>query len=263
MSVTRDIKKIRLAQEPARMGHLAEYFSTAYLINLPERKDRLKQAVTELSRIGWSIGSGGVQVYPARRFDDRGRFPNIGARGCFQSHLACLREAKERCAPYLLLLEDDIAFSSALFRLQESLHSQLQQNRWDFCYLGHEHTGNIARADFRTSSIRLMPYSGEIRTSHMILISGRIFPRLIVHLERVAEGAEGDQEFGPMPVDGAYNIFRRHNKDVHTLIAIPKLGWQRPSRSDITPRVFDDRRTTKSLLATARRIKYLLFRCWS
>jgi hypothetical protein len=42
-----------------------------------------------------------------------------------------------------------------------------------------------------------------------------------------------------MPVDGAYNIFRRNNTDVRTLIAHPRFGWQLPSRSDLTPHALD------------------------
>ena len=42
-----------------------------------------------------------------------------------------------------------------------------------------------------------------------------------------------------MPIDGAFNIFRRINHDVQTLIAQPKISWQLSSRSDITPRSFD------------------------
>jgi hypothetical protein len=45
--------------------------------------------------------------------------------------------------------------------------------------------------------------------------------------------AAGDPRGGAMHVDGAYNWFRRDYPEVRTLIVIPELGYQRPSRSDI------------------------------
>lgn len=92
------------------------------------------------------------------------------------------------------------------------------------------------------------------------MINGRILPRLAAHLERVASGEEGDQEYGPMPIDGAYNIFRRNNSDVLTLIAVPKLGWQLSSRSDIAPRYFDNWRWVQPVLSGMRQVKYIVSR---
>ena len=58
--------------------------------------------------------------------------------------------------------------------------------------------------------------------------------------------------------DGAYNTFRRYNKDVITYIANPKLGWQRPSRSDITPRVLDNFVALRSFMSFGRNVKVLI-----
>jgi glycosyl transferase family 25 len=61
-----------------------------------------------------------------------------------------------------------------------------------------------------------------------------------------------------MPIDGAYNIFRRENSDIKTLISAPKLGWQRPSRSDIAGnRFFDKMQSIHFLTAKLRELKYL------
>src|SRR5664280_337520 len=76
-----------------RMNTLVEYFGGAYLINLPERKDRLNRVKKELARVGWEIGGNGVQIFPAFKFSEREGFPNAGARGCFFSHLECMRRA--------------------------------------------------------------------------------------------------------------------------------------------------------------------------
>lgn len=238
------------------MDSLLNKFPAAYLINLPERKDRLRSATKELARIGWKLGAGGVQLYPAQKFEDRGRFPNTGCRGTFFSHMACLQDAQRRGEPNVILLEDDITFTSSLPRLTPSILWQLDNMQWDFCYLGHEQTGDIGKADSRTTEVKLVPYRGHILQAHFLLINGRVLSRLIAHLDRVASGVEGDQEYGPMPVDGAYNIFRRH-ADVYTVITNPKLGWQRPSRSDISPRAFDSWPPLKSLTSAIRHLRYV------
>jgi glycosyl transferase family 25 len=239
------------------MDSLLTQFPAAYLINLPERTDRLRSATEELSRVGWTVGTGGVTIYPAQKFTDRGTFPSIGERGAFASHLGCLRDSQRQGQPNMILLEDDISFASALPKLTMSILRQLENTLWDFCYLGHEQTGDIGRADARTTEVQLLPYRGDLLTAHFVLIHGRVLSRLIAHLERVASGVEGDQEYGPMPVDGAYNIFRRNTPDVYTLIAVPKLGWQRPSRSDINPRSFDNWPAMQSLTSAMRQLKYV------
>jgi len=237
-----------------------EKFAAAYLINLPERSDRLKSATQELQQAGFRVGPGGVHVFAAKKFADRGGFPSAGARGCFYSHLECLKHAKQRGASNVLLLEDDISFASSFATLTGSILDQLGHVPWDFCYLGHEDTGEIGRATSQTAHIEFVSYSGSVYTTHCVLISGRIIPRLIAHLEQVASGTEGDQEFGPMPVDGAYNIFRRKNADVQTVISVPKLGWQRPSRSDISPRYFDNWFMMQSVTSSIRYLKYIAVR---
>jgi glycosyl transferase, family 25 len=241
------------------MDSLLNKFSTAYLINLPERKDRLRSATKELARVGWKLGADGVQLYPAQKFTDRGHFPNAGCRGLFFSHMTCLQDAQRRGQSNVILLEDDITFTSSLPKLTSSILLQLENIQWDFCYLGHEQTGDIGQANSQTTEVKLVPYRGHILQSHFILFNGRVLSRLIAHLDRVASGIEGDQEYGPMPIDGAYNIFRR-NPDVHTVIAIPKLGWQRSSRSDITPRSIDNWRPVEPLTSAMRHLKYVVKR---
>lgn len=242
------------------MESVLDDFPAAYLINLPERTDRLKRASKELVGIGWKVGTAGVQLFAARKFTDRAGFPNAGARGCFHSHMDCLQNAMSRGQPNVMLLEDDIAFASCLPKLTTPILSQLRAISWDFCYLGHEQTGDLPRANSKTSDVKLRSYSGDILQSHWVMVNGRILCRLVAHLERVAAGTEGDQEYGPMPIDGAYNIFRRKNPDVRTVIAVPKLGWQFSSRSDIAPRHFDNWRWARPLTTSIRHLKYIASR---
>jgi glycosyl transferase family 25 len=226
-----------------------------FLINLPERTDRLKLAERELAQVGWHFGADGVTLYPAAKFSERGNFPSSSIRGAFHSHSECLKSGLREGRRDVMLLEDDIAFAKSLSKLIASLGSDLANRNWDICYLGHEQTGDIARASSNTERVNLVPFDGPIIGLHFCLVNRRVLPRLIDHLDRVAAGRRGDDDYGPMPVDGAFNTFRRLNPDVSTLIADPKLGWQRPSRSDITPRFFDRLELLRPAITALRKIK--------
>jgi GR25 family glycosyltransferase involved in LPS biosynthesis len=223
------------------MNNLPDLFGIAYLINLPERVDRLNSAKKQSARVGWNIGPTGVHIFPALKYAEPAGFPNPPIRGCFHSHLECLRSAYAEGRQSVLILEDDIALSTSLPRLTSSIKSWLMNQKWDLVYFGHHETGNIGSAhrDTNESELSFELWTDEILTAHFYGVSGRVLPRLIAHLDKLSCGRIGDQEAGPMPVDGAYNIFRRNNSDVRCFIAHPKLGWQMPSRSDITPSPFD------------------------
>ena len=239
------------------MAGLTEYFDCTYVINLPERTDRLNRVKKELARVGWEIGDRGVQIFPAFKFSERAGFPNAGARGCFLSHLECIRRAHAENGRSILILEDDICFSSSLDRLKQSIIAQLKTVEWDLVYFGHHRTGAVpdAKSSTTTDDLKFIPWSADIGGTHFYAINGHIFPRLIGEFERHINGVEGDQEYGPMPVDGALNIFRRNNPDVRTLIVQPKLGWQTSSRSDITPRSFDRIPLLRPLITVLRSVK--------
>lgn len=240
------------------MNALLEYFDETFLINLPERTDRLKSAQQQLARIGAHLGQKGVALFPALRFPERAGFPNAAIRGCFNSHRECFRLAVGR-AHRLLMLEDDIVFTPALQRLSHVIVAQLDTKPWDIIYFGHEASGNIGRArlDTNPSEFRFEPAPPEVQTTHFFGINGKILPRLVAHLDRLANGVEGDNLLGPMPIDGALNTFRQLNSDVQCLIAVPKLGWQRPSRSDILPKAFDRLQIIRPFISAARQMKYM------
>ncbi len=239
------------------MNKLPNYFDAAYLINLPERGDRLRSTKKQFVRVGWEIGASSIRIFSALRFADPAGFPNASIRGCFQSHLECLRRALAAGCRSVLVLEDDIALSVSLPRLTPSALMRLNALDWDFVYFGHYGTGEIplARRNTDESELRFEVYTGEILTTHFYAVNGRILRKLIAHLDKIASGRAGDQATGPMPIDGAYNIFRRNNPDVRCVIVHPKLGWQSSSRSDITPHVLDRLAFLRPLNAVLRELK--------
>ena len=127
------------------MKSLPEFFGCTFLINLPDRTDRLKAAKRQFSRVNWSFGANGVQIFRAFRYSDSMGFPSAAVRGCFQSHLECLKRAHEHGSHSVMILEDDIALSSCLKRMTPSIEAVLTGRDWDFIYFGHYETGRYSR----------------------------------------------------------------------------------------------------------------------
>ena len=226
------------------------------VINLADRADRRRAVEVEFQKIGWP----NYRFFTAHRFDDAAGFRSPSWRGCFNSHLECLRLAQDQNLESVLIFEDDIALSSSIPRLTPLITETISKIDWDFLYFGHEMTGDIARADHTTDRVAFERYTGEVLTAHFYAINKRIIPRLIAHFERNARTVPADHEYGPMLPDGAYNTFRRYNEDAITYIANPKLGWQRSSRSDITPSQLDKIKALRSFIAFGRNVRHFLNR---
>ena len=215
------------------MTKITDYFQGVYAVNLPERKDRRQLIVKELEEAGISLMPHKVEIFAAIRPDEAGGFPSIGARGCFYSHVAILKQAKHKGLSNILIVEDDLEISAKFRTDQAAILEKLCQQDWDFVYFGH-----VEEVE-QKSPVALVPFSEGMRTTHFYAVNGRIFDRLLRFLEELQHRPPGHPDGGPMHIDGAYSTFRVQNPDVVTLIASPNLGWQRSSRSDISPKWFD------------------------
>src|SRR5471030_1131084 len=102
------------------------------VINLERRSDRRIEAEQELSRIGWS-----AKFFSAIEPKDAGGFPSIGARGCFLSHLAVLKNARAAGIDRLIILEDDIIFVPEFVKRWQSAVEALESKPWSIFYPGH------------------------------------------------------------------------------------------------------------------------------
>ena len=206
-----------------------------FVINLPERNDRRKEMQKELSRIGWE-----AIFLPAVKPPNAGTFPSIGARGCFLSHLEALERAQRLNAPELFLLEDDLNFDADFAARWPSIKSQLDQKEWSMFYPAPARP----TPDGLVEAEPMMP----IPCTHFVLVNGGAIPTLVERLHEILADR-------PMHVDGAYNTIRAELPSVRTFCHWPPLGYQRSSRSDITPGRFDRHRLGSRALTLARRIK--------
>lgn len=221
-------------------------FERIFVVNLAHRTDRRAEITEQLALVGLSFDSPNVALFGAVRPIDAGGFDSIGARGCFMSHLQILRQA--RSLRNVLILEDDLDFvpgiRAAIGPALEALPAD-----WGVFYGG--------------CVIDLAPGAGPVtqvapptplRTSHFVAFNGPVIGRLVDYLEAILQRPPGHIDGGPMHVDGAYSRFRADNPTMRVFVAIPELGYQRASRTDIhSLKWFDRMPIVRELVQTIRR----------
>lgn len=215
------------------MNHPLAYFQRIYVINLASRRDRRRDMDAQLRRIGLEKGldNPAVELFTAIRPEHAGGFPAIGARGCFLSHLAVLRRARQAGLRRLLILEDDLDFSADFNQRIAGAIAGLAATDWSFFY--GSYTADTPPGPPNTAGLAVVPPRQALGTTAFIAINGAAIGPTIQHLETLLERPAGDPRGGPMHVDGAYSRLRAAKPAWRTLAAIPELGRQRSSRTDI------------------------------
>ena len=232
---------------------LFDAFERIVVINLPERTDRRREMVAELRRVRIDPCDARLKFFPGIRPANAGRFPSVGARGCFESHLGVIRAAIRDRVASVLILEDDLALHPAACADQPALVQRIRAGGWDFAYPGHALALPGAPAEPAWAETR-----SPLVCAHFYGLHRRVLADLREYLEACARRPPGHPDGGPMHVDGAYSMFRARRSDVVTLITTPSLGGQRSSRSDITEnRWFDRQPLLRELAGVARKGKNL------
>jgi glycosyl transferase, family 25 len=234
---------------------LSDIFDCIYVINLPERTDRRDEIAEQLKSIGLAFDGDRVVLFPAIRPDSMGGFPSVGARGCFLSHLGVLKDANERGLGKILIIEDDFNFSNNFLTSFKYLPGDLIKFEWDIFYGG---ALNILPDNLRlvTGGVRELPSECPVMGTHCIAIDGVTISLIISYFEKMLKRQPGNEEGGPMHVDGAYSWFRRDNQSLKTLVAVPGIGYQRSSATDVHERKwFDTYFFVKAFVKNIRKIK--------
>ena len=219
--------------------HVLEYFSKIYVINLPYRRDRLREMAEQLDKIELSFDSPVVQLFRGVRPESAGGFPSVGARGCFLSHLEVLRDACKRGFERILILEDDLNFAPNFNGLMGNVKPALEQVNWSVFYGGYVMKTPIQRDANQT--ILFANSDDSIQTAHFVGFRGETICDAVRFLDAILKRPPGDPKGGPMHVDGAYNWLRRELPSRITMLAGLQLGYQRRSRTDIHPLRWFDR----------------------
>ncbi len=211
------------------MTHPFDVFQRIYIINLPSRADRRKEMAEQLSQIEMSIDHPNVSLFKAFRPTDPGDFPTVGARGCFMSHLGVLKDVAEAGLERILILEDDVNFSSDFMVRASAVFSCASAKSWSILYGGHRVETTLAS----TEQCCEINSTTAVVTAHFIALQGPAIAAAAGYIGAMLEREPGHPSGGPMHVDGAYSWFRRAYPQYRTIAAVSALGYQRASRTDI------------------------------
>lgn len=223
------------------------------VINLAQRTDRRAEFAVQLRRLGLSYQHPMVQVFDAIRPMAAEGFPSVGCRGCFLSHLGVLRRALKNGWESVLICEDDLDFTADAFARLPAIATALEANDWAIFYGGY---GNQPPGpEVAPGLVRADPDRG-IRCSHFYVVRGAAMADLVRYLEAMLNRPAGHADGGLMHYDGALGWFRKAHPQQVTLAAIPAIGVQRPSRTDIHAlRWFDRWPGARTLATLARRAR--------
>jgi glycosyl transferase, family 25 len=197
----------------------------AFAITTEDRPERMAHLGAELDRLPLRSA-----VRVGRRPLDAGGFSSPGERGCFESHLANLRRARDEGVEVALLVEDDAVVVGRVDRFLERVLDELSERDWSILLLGYQG----AQSPISWSTLRLVtPHVAvatgwEVIGTHFIAVRGDRLDEIIEYFEE--RQLPGGHRIG---VDGVFNEFRR-DRGHDTLLCVPNLAHQGPSPSGIT-----------------------------
>jgi glycosyl transferase, family 25 len=229
---------------------LISSFELIRVINLRHRTDRRGDTLREFSRIGIELkNDGAVAFFDACKYDEKGPFISAGARGCYQSHLRILKEAMVKRAKSVAIFEDDFDFVRNARLVTDALF-HLNLSPWSIFFGGHE---AFVQRDGATTPISLTEPGIWIQGTHFVAFNAPVIPALVQYLEH---DLLLHSDSGAIGIDGAYHHFRVKNPEFKTYLAWPRLGYQRPSKTDVSaPSAFDRLTGIRALVRATRKVK--------
>jgi glycosyl transferase, family 25 len=234
-------------------GNINTFFAQVVIINLRSRPDRRREMQAQLERIGLSLDAPQVAVFETSKPDDPAGFPTLGARGCFMSHLAVLREARDKGLASVLILEDDLNFCDNFASKFGDVAACLNGNEWGMWY-GSYHL-DAPPPMSSAPCVRVAP-ALAVGTSALLAVNGPHIAPLVQYLEAMLRRPAGDPAGGPMHIDGAYCWYRLVHPEAATWLATPPLGHQRSSRTDVHAlRWFDRMGWSAFIISSLRRLQ--------
>ena len=131
-------------------------------------------------------------------------------------------------------MEDDLDFESYFQSAIAKVTVGLYSVEWDMFYGGAlvKHT-----VPFSDCLARIEP-AEPVQLDHFVAFNGSTIRLARDYLRAQLRRPTGDPRGGPMVVDGSYRWLRREH-GLKTFIAEPQLGYQRSTRSDLSPKWFD------------------------
>jgi glycosyl transferase, family 25 len=235
-----------------RFDVLAEEFDARFVISLPERTDRQLTFFTDIVKVTGAK----VELRPGHRYAEPGGFRGVGERGSMSSQIAVLQEAYEAGYQRVLVMEDDCVVDPRINEIGDRLHRALAVSTWDVALLGV-----LPLTPLRAAGDPARPLVSStvgVYGAHMVAYTRAGLERLLPVLQRRYELPFDSEEGHPITFDGELTL-ARWTLGLRSLVAVPSLAAQRPSRSDITPGRWDSTRFGRSrigriALTSARRV---------
>lgn len=162
---------------------------------------------------------------------DKGRFPTLGALGCFLTHLKILESAVAEHGGsgvrYITIFEDDVLLPRSFASIVSTVMRQLRGLEWHIVYWGTENNPPVTPVPGREPLATIAPEQTIIgKQAYTVRLD--TVPALIEYLHL------GRQQPNPAYSDGMYHEFRMKNglpAYTHTL----KPARQASFASNITP----------------------------
>jgi GR25 family glycosyltransferase involved in LPS biosynthesis len=193
---------------------------TALYINLEHRKDRKKNIEKQLKKVGF---------YNYQRFNaikhERG---NVG---CATSHLECLKIAKKKNYPHVIIFEDDFEFFIGKNDFHRLLN-HLQHFDYDVCMLAY----NTDQINITKTSDPFLNRIKESQTASAYIVNKNYYDKLI---ETYKEGLTLLIETGNAPLYMNDMYWKKLQIEDKWFCYKKRAGKQIQSYSDIEKKIVD------------------------
>jgi GR25 family glycosyltransferase involved in LPS biosynthesis len=216
---------------------ISEYVDKIFLINLEHRKDRLKESIHELDRVGIVND---MTIFPAVEH-------SLGIIGCTLSHYELVKHAKNKGYKNILIFEDDIEFHDDVSIFKNTIQSAfdtIKEKKLDphMLYLGgnatHTHPGHDNTIPYHEQVSDHLYQLGGCKTTHAYIIFESMYDTIIETYDKIKwtpEEFRGDKR---MNIDFWYLSRIHHSRSEYNVYGVyPALAGQRESHSDIMERV--------------------------
>jgi len=111
-------------------------FDKIYLINLKRRPDRLQAFYTNNARFIKDVDIEIFEAFDGNLIDKSNWKHEIGALGCWESHMELLRKIEKSDYERVLILEDDAIISNPAAISSETVINFVKNEKWDMFYFG-------------------------------------------------------------------------------------------------------------------------------
>jgi GR25 family glycosyltransferase involved in LPS biosynthesis len=171
---------------------------TALAINLPHRTDRYEHVTNEVKKLtlnSFEIVEGIIDE----------------TKTCFQSQKKCIRIAKEKKLPYVLVLEDDVIFTDNAQQQFEDAFNVVNEMQWDMLFLG----ANLQKPAEQIAN-NVLKINGAY-AAHAYMVHERFYDTIL----NLPHTCEMDVHY--------HNLMAEHN----VYMCDPMIAYQLPSHSDL------------------------------